>query len=126
MSTLKVTNIQATGETASRAVSGVAGAHFAVNLTGTTYLGISGNSLSTQSVNTASFTDNGTGDVSVNLSSAFSNNSYTFVCGAIETNNNRTIKTTSTSSVVSMKMNDADTSTAQDSVGYAAIHGDLA
>ena len=62
MSTLKVTNIQATGETASRAVSGVAAAW--VNFVG------AGTIAARDSVNVSSLTDNGTGDYSVNYTSA--------------------------------------------------------
>jgi len=63
MSTLKVTNIQATGETASRAVSGVAAAWVNFNGTGTI--------ATRDSVNVASLTDNGPGDYTVNFSNAF-------------------------------------------------------
>ena len=68
MSTLKVTNIQATGETATRAVSGVAAAWVNFNGTGTAAI--------RDSVNVASLTDNGTGDYTVNFNSSMSNNSY--------------------------------------------------
>ena len=68
MSTLKVTNIQATGETATRAVSGVAAAWVNFNGTGTVAI--------RDSVNVASLTDNGTGDYTVNFNSSMSNNSY--------------------------------------------------
>ena len=64
MSTLKVTNIQATGETVSRAVSGVAAAWVNFNGTGTIAIRTS------QGV--ASLTDNGTGDYTVNFSTSFS------------------------------------------------------
>ena len=68
MSTLKVTNIQATGETASRAVSGVAAAWANVNGTGT---------ISTRnSLNVSSLTDNSTGDFTINFNSAFSAADY--------------------------------------------------
>ena len=64
MSTITVTNIKATGETASRSVSGVAGAS----------LKMSGNTGDTTSfsLNVASVTDNGTGDYTLNITSAFS------------------------------------------------------
>ena len=61
MSTLKVTNIQATGETASRAVSGVAAAFERHNLSHTI----------AQSMNVSSITDNGAGDTTVTYSNAF-------------------------------------------------------
>ena len=64
MSTIKVTNLQATGETASRAVSGVAGAWVNFNGTGTIAIRTS------QGV--TSLTDNGTGDYTVNFSTSFS------------------------------------------------------
>ena len=70
MSTLKVTNIKATGETASRAVSGVAGAW--VNFNG------SGTIATRDSHNVASLTDNSTGDYSVNYTNNFANDDY---CG---------------------------------------------
>ena len=56
MSTLKVTNIQATGETATRAVSGVAAAWVNFNGKGVAPLN--------DSTNISSLTDNGTGDYS--------------------------------------------------------------
>ena len=64
MSTLKVTNIQATGETATRAVSGVAAAWVNVGNAGTT-LDINA------SFNVSSANDNGTGDFSYSLTSSF-------------------------------------------------------
>lgn len=68
MSTLKVTNIQATGETASRAVSGVAAAW--VN-----YKGTATNSVR-DSLNVGSVTDNGNGDYSVNFTNNMANATY--------------------------------------------------
>ena len=68
MSTLTVTNIKATGETASRAVSGVAAAWVNFNGTGTI--------AARDSVNVASLTDNGTCDYTVNYSNSFSAAEY--------------------------------------------------
>ena len=68
MSTLKVTNIQATGETATRAVSGVAAAWVNFNGTGTVAV--------RDSNNVSSLTDNGTGDYTVNFSNDFGNTNY--------------------------------------------------
>ena len=78
MSTLKVTNIQATGETASRAVSGVAGAW--VDLTG------SGTATINESLNTSSVTDNGTGDYTFAFTNNPASDKYAFSGSA---NNNR-------------------------------------
>ena len=73
MSTLKVTNIQATGETASRAVSGVAAAWFNLNYS---------TSSVTDSLNIASLTDNGTGDHDLNFTNNMGNTNYTLgTCG---------------------------------------------
>ena len=66
MSTLKVTNIQATGETASRAVSGVAAAW--VNFNSSTAV--------RDSVNVASLTDVSTGSTTVNYTNNLANTNY--------------------------------------------------
>jgi len=68
MSTLKVTNIQATGETASRAVSGVAAAWVNFNGTGTI--------AARDSQGVSGLVDNGTGDYTINFSSSFSSVNY--------------------------------------------------
>ena len=68
MSTITVTNIQATGETASRAVSGVAAAWVNFNGTGTIAI--------RDSVNVGSITDNGTGDYTVNFSNNMGSANY--------------------------------------------------
>ena len=67
MSTLKVTNIQATGETASRAVSGVAAAW--------AKYGMDDNTID-DSINLSSITDNGTGDFTQTWTNAFDTASY--------------------------------------------------
>jgi len=68
MSTLTVTNIQATGETASRAVSGVATAWCSWNGTGTIAIN--------DSENVSSITDEGTGVTTVTYSNAMANANY--------------------------------------------------
>lgn len=70
MSTLTVTNIKATGETASRPVSGVAAAW--ANMTGT------GTATINDSVNHSSLTENGTGDYTLNLTNDMDNTNYSF------------------------------------------------
>jgi hypothetical protein len=93
MSTLKVTNIQATGETASRAVSGVAAAW--VNLQG------SGTAVVRDSHNNSSITDNGNGDYTITVSSALANANYAVLHGvsqgeAAATTSSAGIKTSGT------------------------------
>ena len=68
MSTITVTNIKATGETASRAVSGVAG--LGINFDGT------GTISTRDSVNVASIADNGTGEYTVNNTNNFAKANY--------------------------------------------------
>ena len=126
MSTLKVTNIQATGETASRAVSGVAAAVYGVNQNPTTYMGIATDTTSSQSTNISSYTDDGTGLLSLALTNAMSNTQYVFLSGVLATNNTACINGTSTTSTVAIRTNDADTSNSNDTLSYGALFGDLA
>jgi hypothetical protein len=74
MSTITVTNIKATGETASRSVSGVAAAWCNVNGTGTIAI--------RDSQNVSSVTDTGTGDVTYSFSNAMANTNYVQTCSA--------------------------------------------
>jgi hypothetical protein len=73
MSTLTVTNIKATGETASRAVSGVAAVWVK-------FQAYSTNSIF-DSVNVTSFTDNGTGSFTVNFNNNMANAFYSATAG---------------------------------------------
>ena len=66
MSTLKVTNIQLTGETASRAVSGVAAA----------WVNYDASTAARDSTNISSLTDTSTGQTEVNFTNAFSSSNY--------------------------------------------------
>ena len=68
MSTLKVTNIQATGETATRIVAGVSNAFANFNMVS---VGIQ------DSTNISTLTDNGSGDFTLTATSNFGNNQYT-------------------------------------------------
>ena len=68
MSTLKVTNIQATGETATRAVSGVAAAWCNLNGTGTVAI--------RDSTNMSSVTDLNVGYYTFNMSNDMANSNY--------------------------------------------------
>jgi hypothetical protein len=73
MSTLQVTNIKKTSETASRDVSGVAAAWVSFTPAGATAF---------DSLNTASLVDNGAGDTSVNFTNAMANGNYVQVSEA--------------------------------------------
>lgn len=74
MSTITVTNIKATGETASRAVSGVVAAWCDLDGTGTIAL--------EDSFNCASATDNGTGDYTIAYTNSMSNTHYSLTGAA--------------------------------------------
>jgi len=69
MSTLTVTNIKATGETASRAVSGVSSAWLNFDGSGTVSIN--------DSVNVSSLVDNTTGENTANFTNAHSSANYT-------------------------------------------------
>lgn len=131
MSTITVTNIKATGETASRAVSGVAAAWVNFNGTGTIAIrdsqGVSG------------LVDNGTGDYTSNFSSGFSAVDYagttssswdTVTSGVI--NFNRAVGSSgySTTSLFRMQNVVVDSTTNRTGLDvdylYAVFHGDLA
>ena len=69
MSTIKVTNLQATGETATRAVSGVAAAWASIN-------GSASTPTFRDSQNFSSITDHSAGDQTVTVTSAMANANY--------------------------------------------------
>ncbi len=75
MSTITVTNIKATGETASRPVSGVAGAWIAL---------VASTATAKDSLNISSVTDNGTGTFTFSFSSAMANDDYAITCNGSE------------------------------------------
>jgi len=125
MSTLTVTNIKATGETASRAVSGVAAAWVNFDLLSATAAILS-------SSNTSSLTDNGTGDASFGLSNAMSDADYAGVCGPFDSNSNSSIVSVSiyssqnTSSSVRVLINTSSAGAFDAPFNSVSLMGDLA
>ena len=124
MSTLKVTNIQATGETASRAVSGVAAAW--VTFKGTSTAAIE------ESSSVSSLTDNGTGDYTVTLTNSFSSANYGYVgMGGLNTTSLISVTqprnlTSPTASAVRHQSVRIDATVVDARVVSTAYHGDLA
>ena len=127
MSTLKVSNIQATGETASRAVSGVAAA----------WVNFDCSTASTRdSINVASLTDTAEGRFSVNFSSSMDNDDYAFSGSACSTGFNTTIifcmpeqvsKFLTSSIAITAGYTNPNSNAAVDYEGIGVtIHGDLA
>tara|TARA_R100001510_G_C7551676_1_gene135233 strand:- start:20 stop:376 length:357 start_codon:yes stop_codon:yes gene_type:complete len=118
MSTITVTNIKATGETASRPVSGVAGAWVTKNAAGTTI---------EDSVNVSTLTDVGTGIATYTFTNNFSNNTYQYATGTrsdgvrIYTSPTGNI-TTSSLQIRSYNLSEA----LSDRESGTAVHGDLA
>ena len=121
MSTITVTNIKATGETASRPVSGVAAAWANINGTGTI--------AARDSLNVSSLTDNATGDYSYNFTNNMGNNDFTTTTSAFRDNDgytgiyfdDQTVSLTKTRHYDRGTTNRAD----EDSV-YIVVHGDMA
>lgn len=120
MSTITVTNIKATGETASRAVSGVAAA-FCV------YDASSGTPTSLQSSNVSSLTDVSTGKCGVNFTNNMSATDN-IISGAVGQGGNKNFMYDNNSaSSVEAQTQAANTATYNDYNNVsAAIHGDLA
>jgi len=126
MSTITVTNIKATGETASRAVSGVAGMWIDIP---------SGQASINNSINVSSLTDTGTGDGAVNFTSSFANTTYCVLTGSEDNGSSSPIrehditdgqKTASKYDFETFFVNSSSDRTNQDCRTYSAIHGDLA
>ena len=75
MSTITVTNIKATGETASRAVSGVAAMYISIDQSSPSIL---------KSLNVSSIVDNGSDSTSTNYTNNFSDSNYATAYGVRE------------------------------------------
>jgi len=123
MSTLQVTNIQATGETASRAVSGVAAAWARITYSGSTP------SINPNSLNFSSVADTETGGWTVSFTNSMDNTDYT-VSGVV-TNDRVGLLASDTSSAYTttqkkMQVQDSRDATQNDWDSTITAHGDLA
>jgi hypothetical protein len=121
MSTITVTNIKATGETASRAVSGVAAASL-------NYKGTSTNSIR-YSFNVSSVTDNTTGNYTTNFTNSMSSADYTVTCAqGGDTSNNEVPQNGGALAASSFQVNTLLVGSAINDATYLfeTIHGDLA
>ena len=97
MSTIKITNIQATGETVSRAVSGVTAAWATTNQQSTMGL--------LDSFNISSVADGGTGFSDYTFTNAFASANFSAVMGQSNDNNFTGIKTGHTASTMTLLTN---------------------
>ena len=123
MSTLKVTNIQATGETASRAVSGVAAALARITYSSGTP------SINPNSLNFSSVADTEVGGWTVSFTNSMDNTDYT-VSGVV-TNDRVGLLASDTSSAYTttqkkMQVQDSRDATQNDWDSTITAHGDLA
>ena len=94
MSTLTVTNIKATGETASRAVSGVAAMWARFDMSSASI---------NDSLNLGSLTDNGTGDFTFNFTNNMASANYSHVGSG-------SLTSSTTSAIVTSTLKDGSTS----------------
>ena len=117
MSTIKVTNIQATGETATRAVSGVAAAWLDANTDATL----------NDSFNIASGLDNGTGDYTHTLTNAMSGIYYSQQCTTRSAELSAIRDVTKSATSISIQVfSRVDSYTKLNQVVCETVHGDLA
>ena len=128
MSTLKITNIQATGETASRQAQGVAAAICGYNQNSNARFGMNTDETSVQNFNISSYVNDSNGEATIGLTNAMANTSYIPVTGTQATNNTTTIQGTasSTSSALKIESNDGDTNVDSTLANFIALFGDLA
>ena len=126
MSTLTVTNIKATGETASRAVSGVAAAMAHISADGATV---------SSSYNISSIDDDGTGDRGVNLTSSMGGASYIVNLTSDDGGSGAQTRQCDTSNGTMAAgtfdfecyfVNSGNNRTNVDAINYVSVHGDLA
>jgi len=118
MSTITVTNIKATGETASRSATSVAAAWAKVNGTGTPSI--------LDSVNFSSLTDTGTGNYSLTLTNSFTSTNISTCAGQFsDAGGTNAIYASATTSIILQFFSSSNVIT--DGLNLSALaHGDLA
>tara|TARA_R110002012_G_scaffold19204_1_gene69751 strand:+ start:437 stop:793 length:357 start_codon:yes stop_codon:yes gene_type:complete len=118
MSTITVTNIKATGQTASRDTSGVAGAYG--NFDQTT------NAARGYSQNISSYTDAATGKADFNFTNAFSDEHYVKAGIASSSDDYMSWSTSAATSSASRMQNREEGTGFSDAINQVIFHGDLA
>jgi hypothetical protein len=118
MSTITVSNIKATGETASRDTSGVAGAYGYFNQTTGTAAGYS--------QNVSSFTDVSAGEMNFNFTNAFSDADYLKAGISSSSNDYMSFSIANSTSSVSRMQNREEGTGLKDAINQVIFHGDLA
>jgi hypothetical protein len=92
----------------------------------TTYYGVGNNTAFSESFNTSSFSDVGTGQLESSLTNSLANTQFVISGMAVSTNNNISHEADSTTSVIGTRGTDADSNAAQDNVQYFHVTGSLA
>ena len=88
--------------------------------------GITAGSSSDQALNISSYSDDATGQATININNAMSNQQYIFTSGMLATNNTSTVTGACTTTAIFLRINDADSGSAQDNLHYGKLTGDLA
>ena len=96
------------------------------NMHSDTKYGAGNNTALTESFNTSSFNDAGTGQLESSLTNSLVTNQFVISGMAIATNNNVSHESDSTTGVVKTRGTDADSNAAQDNVQYFHVTGSLA
>jgi len=129
MSTLKADTIVATDGTSPVTLTKQSAAKvlFAMNLSGTTYMTVANNTLSTQTLNISSGTDAGTGLARGNLVNAMDALDYIWCEGIKAGNNTANLDVgVATTSLIPYVHKDADSNGAVNEYNTSAVFGDLA
>ena len=106
---------------------GLAKVLFAMNLSGTTYMTVANNTLSTQTLNISSGTDAGTGKARGNLTNAMDALDYIWCEGIKAGNNTANLDVGfSTTSLIAYQMKDCDSNADRDEYSTSSVMGDLA
>ena len=79
-----------------------------------------------ENLNSSSFTDSGTGNLKTSLTNNLANIQFIITTAAVTANNNVSVYTDSTVSLIHTNGYDADTSSTQDNVQYFHVTGSLA
>ncbi len=100
---------------------------FGMNLSSTTYAGVTQNSLPSNTLNISSGTDAGTGDAHGNYTTNMAGLENVYPDGIIAANNTQNVDIgVTTTSLLATQQHDADSSSDINSYGFTLVFGDLA
>ncbi len=100
---------------------------FGMNLSSTTYAGVTQNSLPSNTLNISSGTDAGTGDAHGNYTTNMAGLENVYPDGIIAANNTQNVDIgVTTTALLATQQHDADSSSDINSYGFTLVFGDLA